>query len=56
MARFNKINGDLQNNLEKQTATSINGITFKLFKTEHGEYKVESLSVYSGNEHHNPTT
>jgi len=31
--------GSYEINLEQQTATSINGITFKLFKTEQGEYK-----------------
>ena len=31
--------GSYEINLDKQTATSINGITFKLSKTEQGEYK-----------------
>jgi len=31
--------GSYEINLEEQTATSINGITFKLSKTEQGEYK-----------------
>jgi len=30
--------GSYEINLEKQTATSINGITFKLTKAESGEY------------------
>ena len=31
-------------NLEKQTATSINGITFKMTKTESGQYRGECLN------------
>ena len=31
--------GSYEINLEEQTATSINGITFKLFKNEQGEYE-----------------
>ena len=36
--------GSYKINLKEQTATSINGITFKLFKNEQGEYKSVCLN------------
>ena len=37
--------GSYKINLDKQTATSINGVTFKLLKNEHGEYKSMCLNL-----------